>query len=170
MDRFIVSGETMENLRIAVVEDEPSASDLLYGYLGRYSEEAQVGFQISRYYNATSFFEQFKGNFDIVFMDIEIPLLNGYKTAQKPREKDADAAIIVLARTGGEGADYTQDMRADKKGNPNGYAEYSTAEQNHTSVTKTTPQWRRGCASRRTGYCTPPPTAPRWIRTSPRAA
>ncbi len=86
----------MENLRIAVVEDEPSASDLLYGYLGRYSEEAQVGFQISRYYNATSFFEQFKGNFDIVFMDIELPDANGLDAVKKLRETDKDVLVVFV--------------------------------------------------------------------------
>lgn len=51
-----------------------------------------------------------------------------------------DAAIVVLARTGGEGADYTQDMRSDPKGNPNAYNEYSTAAENHSSVLALTDQ------------------------------
>ena len=157
-------------IRIAVVEDEDKEIECLRSGIETYFGEIGEEHSVDLFHDGMEFIDACRGKYDIVFMDIEMPLLNGYKTAQKLREKDADAAMIVLARTGGEGADYTQDMRADKKGNPNGYAEYSTAEQNHTSVTKTTQQWRRGCASRRKGYCTPPPTAPRWIRTSPRAA
>jgi len=43
-----------------------------------------------------------------------------------------DAAIVVLARTGGEGSDYAQDMLSGS--NTEGKKEYSTAETNHSSI------------------------------------
>lgn len=49
-----------------------------------------------------------------------------------------DAAIVVLARTGGEGADYEQDMPANS--NAAGKSEYSTAVTNHASVLSLTDQ------------------------------
>lgn len=123
-------------IRIAVVEDEDKEIECLRSGIETYFGEVGEEHSVDVFHDGMEFIDACRGKYDIVFMDIEMPLLNGYKTAQKLREKDADAAIIVLARTGGEGADYTQDMRADKKGNPNGYVEYSTAEQNHTSVKK----------------------------------
>lgn len=49
-----------------------------------------------------------------------------------------DAAVVVLARTGGEGADYEPDMAAN--GNAAGKAEYSSAATNHASVLSLTDQ------------------------------
>lgn len=59
---------------IAIVEDERESSDLLKNYLERYSSENEKHerFSVTVYDNAVNFLTYYKGNFDIVFMDISI--------------------------------------------------------------------------------------------------
>ena len=75
---------------VAIVEDEREASDLLRQYLERYAEESdgRERFNVTVYDNAVNFLTYYKGNFDIVFMDIEMPDLNGMEAAAKLREEN----------------------------------------------------------------------------------
>ncbi len=80
--------------RIAIVEDDNSAAELLSGYLDKYSSENGRKFDVTVFCNAGTFLTA-RGSFDIVFMDIELPDLNGLDASKKFREKD-DAALIIF--------------------------------------------------------------------------
>ncbi|WP_407270436.1 LytR/AlgR family response regulator transcription factor [Radiobacillus sp. PE A8.2] len=82
--------------RIAIVEDEPRASDLLSGYLNRFSEENRENFVITEYRNAPSFLDQYQSGFDIILLDIEMPYMNGMDMARKLREIDSEVIIIFV--------------------------------------------------------------------------
>ncbi len=83
---------------VAIVEDEREASDLLRQYLERYAEESggRERFNVTVYDNAVNFLTYYKGNFDIVFMDIEMPDLNGMEAAAKLRELDKSVILIFV--------------------------------------------------------------------------
>lgn len=63
----------MESFRIAIVEDDKAASDTLYEYIDEYGKQNSENFETARFYSAATFLAAFKGNFDVVFMDIELP-------------------------------------------------------------------------------------------------
>ena len=80
---------------IVIVEDELEAADILDSFVSRYGSENGEKFAVARYRDAASFFAAYKSA-DIVFMDIDMPGLNGMDAAKLLREKDNDVLIIFV--------------------------------------------------------------------------
>ncbi len=83
-------------VHIAIVEDETSAARMLQSTLDTYARENGVNFQTKRFADAVSFLTDYKKGYDIVFMDIELPGLNGMDAAFKLREFDKQIIIIFV--------------------------------------------------------------------------
>lgn len=82
-------------IKTAIVEDEQPAYQTLKEYLERFGKENNVEFSITHYSEGLSFLEECEG-YDLVFMDIELPNLNGMDIATKLREKDTRVALIFV--------------------------------------------------------------------------
>ncbi len=83
-------------IRAAIVEDDGEAADLLEGYIKRYGEESGVVFSVDKFGNAITFLESYDGNFDIVFMDIEMEDLDGVSAAKLLRKRDKSITLIFV--------------------------------------------------------------------------
>ena len=86
----------MESVRIAIVEDDKTASDTLLGYIGEYGRENAENFETACFYNAATFLSAFKDNFDVVFMDIELPDGNGMDVVKRLRGMGGDVIVIFV--------------------------------------------------------------------------
>ena len=82
--------------RVAVVEDEQEAAEALCECLNRYSEEQSVNFEILRYDTGLKFLAAYKSTIDLVFMDIEMPDIDGIKTAEKLRQADLCVGLVFI--------------------------------------------------------------------------
>ena len=83
-------------IRIAIVEDEKEQADHLESCIRRYSEEHGTGTQVTVYSNVITFLEQYKASFDIVYMDIMMPMMNGMDASHLLREKDDKVMLIFV--------------------------------------------------------------------------
>lgn len=83
-------------IRIGLVDDDLEPLRLMRDYLARYEREEGAAFQIEEYHNGLNFTEDYDGQLDIVFLDIEMPHMDGMTAARKIREQDASLAIIFL--------------------------------------------------------------------------
>lgn len=81
---------------IAIIEDDVNASSLLQNYLEKFGKENNETFNVHVFGSAILFLSNYKSNFDIVFMDIELPLLNGMDAAKKLREIDKTVTLIFV--------------------------------------------------------------------------
>lgn len=84
------------NIRVAIVEDTLTDADHLTNLLNEFQKEhSDIDFVYSRYENPNVFLDEFQKNrFDIVFMDFDMPYLNGLETSQKLRKIDENVIII----------------------------------------------------------------------------
>lgn len=83
-------------LRVAIVEDEQGAAAVLLGHMRRYEEERGETFETEVYPNALQFLDAYRPNFDIVFMDVEMPGMSGMDAARLLREKDASVPLVFI--------------------------------------------------------------------------
>lgn len=84
-------------LRACVVEDNKESSDFICSCLEKYAKSRDgYEFNVARYGDALSFLDEFCGNYDIIFMDIELPHMNGMDAVRRIREKDQNVIVIFV--------------------------------------------------------------------------
>ncbi|HIY63139.1 MAG TPA: LytTR family DNA-binding domain-containing protein [Candidatus Mediterraneibacter stercoripullorum] len=82
--------------RTAVVDDEENSRGLMAEYLRRFSESSGVQFQEDLYESGAQFLEKYSADTDIVFLDIEMPGLDGMETARELRNMDEEIIIVFV--------------------------------------------------------------------------
>lgn len=83
-------------LHVSIVEDDPSSAKLLGRYVKKYFEETGGEYKLSYFTDGLQFIADYSGNCDIVFMDIEMPRLDGMATARRLRAIDQTVSLIFV--------------------------------------------------------------------------
>lgn len=83
-------------MRIAIVEDEQSCIQQLTGYLERYAREHGHEVAISVFADGDGITQHYKAEHDIILMDIEMPLVDGFSAAQMIRQQDMGVVIVFI--------------------------------------------------------------------------
>ena len=81
--------------RAAIVEDSDSDRELLESYL-----EKSGGFIVSKFSSAVDFLTGYQPVYDLVFMDIDMPYLDGMSAAHKLRELDENVCLVFVTNLG----------------------------------------------------------------------
>lgn len=81
---------------VAIVEDDRAYTEILKGYLVRYQQERHTAFQITYFENGAEFLDHKAPMFDVIFMDIEMPVMNGMDAAVALRKTDPLAVLIFI--------------------------------------------------------------------------
>ncbi|MGX8686563.1 MAG: LytR/AlgR family response regulator transcription factor [bacterium] len=82
--------------RFAIVEDDDACAEQLQKYLAQYAGENALEIRTDRFYDGLNFAEDYKARWDLIFMDIEMPLLDGMSAARRIREKDDSVLLIFI--------------------------------------------------------------------------
>ena len=83
-------------LSIAIVEDEENIALSMTGHINRYCDERRIKVNIVRFGSAFLFLEDYRPVFDIIFMDILLPGLNGLDASRMLREIDKNVLLIFV--------------------------------------------------------------------------
>ncbi|WEV74679.1 LytTR family DNA-binding domain-containing protein [Bifidobacterium sp. ESL0798] len=81
-------------LRLAIAEDNANDAQKLRDYIARYATEHGVQYNIHAFSDGVNLAEEYRPEFDIIFLDIEMPLLDGISTARRIRESDPSVIIV----------------------------------------------------------------------------
>ena len=82
-------------MKIAIAEDDPKNRETVVSYLNSYAEEHNLTFDITTFPDGAALVDSYRPDYDIVFLDIEMPHINGMRAAELIREKD-DRVILVF--------------------------------------------------------------------------
>ncbi len=83
-------------LKIAIVDDQCTDVERLKYCLDRFEKENLEKMHIEVFQDALLFLDAYKPIYDIVFMDIDMPCMDGLKAAQRLREVDNQVTLIFV--------------------------------------------------------------------------
>lgn len=83
-------------INIAIVEDEERYAHTLQEYISKYEKESNEKFSVEVFTDGLFLLDTFKGQFDIILLDIEMKHIDGMTTAEKIREMDHEVVIIFI--------------------------------------------------------------------------
>ena len=82
--------------RVAVVDNEKEQTDLFVRFIADFCKETGEQIETVAFSSGVDFISDYQGDFDIVFMDIEMPELDGMETCKRLREADSAITIIFI--------------------------------------------------------------------------
>ena len=82
--------------RIAIVEDEAAVREQLAGYVQRYTRQYGTPFEVTEFADGMEILENYRPQFDIIFLDVEMKHLDGMETARRIRERDGGVLIVFI--------------------------------------------------------------------------
>ena len=83
-------------LRIAVVDDELAMREQLCGYVRQYAEENHLAVEVVPFADGAAIAMPYQTGFDIIMLDVDMPLLSGMPTAERIREEDKNVVLMFI--------------------------------------------------------------------------
>lgn len=82
-------------LNIAVCDDDCTIVEKIKTFIQSFCLENDVNFQVQCYYDGETLLKS-KKRYDLIFLDIEMPILGGIETAQRIRQIDMTVTIVYI--------------------------------------------------------------------------
>ena len=83
-------------MKIGILEDEPQAAKTLESYIVKFFSDRSENVNVRKYDNAFSLLEDYHSDMDVLFMDIQMNLMNGLEAATRIRQQDPRVLIVFV--------------------------------------------------------------------------
>lgn len=83
-------------IKIAIVEDENEMSSDLKKHIEKFFNQHDKKITIDIFDNAVKFLDKYKSKYDLVFMDINLPYMDGIEASEKLRNIDPTVIIVFV--------------------------------------------------------------------------
>ena len=83
-------------IRVAIVEDSKENAQQLKAMVERYGKENGIAFHFSTFSNGVDFISDYLPQYDLIFMDIDMPLLNGLETTKILRKLYGGVPLVFV--------------------------------------------------------------------------
>ena len=82
--------------KIAIVEDQLETRQRLSGFVQQYAAEQGLQVELSLVEDGAGIAEHYQPGFDIIFMDVEMPRLDGFGAAEAIRAVDSEVVLVFV--------------------------------------------------------------------------
>ncbi len=83
-------------MKIGILDDEKASAELLGEFITEYLQKKNRTAEIELFGNSAELLASFDASFDILFLDIEMPGMNGIQAAHEIRKKNKDVVIVFV--------------------------------------------------------------------------
>lgn len=83
-------------MRIAIAEDEQLYAEQLQMHLRHFAQESGEPIEVQRFVNGAELVERYRGNWDVLLLDVDMPGMNGLDAARSIRLFDPDVLILFI--------------------------------------------------------------------------
>ena len=83
-------------MKVAFVDDDENFIRIQKAHLVRAEQEVGVNCEVFTFSDGLDLLEHYGGGFDILFLDVEMPHLDGLETARRVRKMDQEVCIIFM--------------------------------------------------------------------------
>ncbi|MDF2789921.1 MAG: DNA-binding response regulator, partial [Neobacillus sp.] len=83
-------------IRIAIVEDEINYQEQLIEFLRRFEKDRGETIEITTYSDGDEIIENYKAQFDIILLDVQMRFMDGMSAAEEIRKSDSEVVIIFI--------------------------------------------------------------------------
>ena len=83
-------------IHIAVVEDEKLFAEQILNFIRKYEKENNRQIKVTAYSDGEDIVEDYKGEYDIILMDIQMRFMDGMTAAEKIRSLDDEVIIMFI--------------------------------------------------------------------------
>lgn len=83
-------------LHIAICDDEKDFVTYLTELVYQYAAETGEEIKVSAFYDGIELIERYDATIDLIFLDIQMKMINGLRTAERIRQMDEKVGIIFL--------------------------------------------------------------------------
>ena len=84
------------SVRVAIIEDDPDENKRLCDIIELYGKNHDIHFYRNCFDTAEKFLGAFESDYDVVFMDIQLPDIDGMTAAHRLREKDKNVTLVFV--------------------------------------------------------------------------
>ena len=86
-------------MRMAIVEDDAADAQALSAALERYLASRETPYELARFTGSDDFLFDWPRPLDLLFLDIQMPGIDGMELAERVRENDEKVAIVFVTNT-----------------------------------------------------------------------
>ena len=94
---IIRMGKTMKKLRVGICDDDSQSLSAVKDLLLRLGQELNIAFEILEFADGADLVESYPQDLSLLFLDIEMPFLNGLETAREIRDRDAQVTLVFMS-------------------------------------------------------------------------